>query len=938
MAKPQVSVLKNGLTVITQHVPGEQVYTNVTVNVGYRHERPDQDNMAHFLEHMAAGENEFLNTQERETFIQNRRGSMNATTNVERTDYWLQFSKEFAEDAVKLLADGFLHPKFDDKNVDVERKAVETELRSRVDSAGLINYQRILQTAFPDSQLDKDRFETVETVKNHTTQQLKDFKAIHYSADNMALAVVGDISHEDAVAWAEKHFGEMQTSPDVERQPHPPAPYNGGMKTYVTPEAPEVQLSIAFESKGRKDPVDSTIDQILGQILGGDNASRLHQALVEDRQIAREAGAGPYALADNGVFFLDAATSSDNLADTIAVMAGESRNLASSITQEELDKVKNQLIGGAERSVEKLSTIGSQLAMTKAVDGKIYDLEEDLAILKTITLEQVVARAQEIFTSPPSISVHGNDLSQLPSYEEISAAFGKERHLDANGLTILTEQEKAEALARATAPGKTPELPKDTGSVDTPPQAEAEEAPKPQVTELENGLKIITQKMPTKQIYAQLRVGAGNRHESYDETSIADVVCEVSDAASQRFDSAQKSAAVANIRGQNQSAANLESTDFVIRASNEFTQDALELLAENVTSPRFDEASIKKQQVMVQKHFASKKLDPQENTRNQLRRVAFPGSGMDKNPIGDADALTSYSPEAITAFRNQHYTADNMILSVVGDVEHEDIVKQAKALLGSLQAQPDQPREALPQAQYRGGMSVITSDESDQVTLRIGFEGQDNSNPKTNAVDGLLAGILGGGFSSRLMSSLRSDKGLVYYASSFDSPMSDSGMFTIVTGTHQDVLDKTVDAIAEEVTRFAATVTQEELDAVKNDRLGDFERAAASPATIGQGMANKLARGQMFDIQQSIRDIKDVTLEDIKARAQEIFASAPSVAAYGKGADRMPSYEEITEKFGKRRVLDASGLVVESAPDAARNAAAATLAGQPAQEKQRAIG
>lgn len=938
MAKPQVSTLKNGLTVITQHVPGEQVYTNVTVNVGYRDERPDQDNMAHFLEHMAAGENEFLNTQEREEYIQNRRGSMNATTSTERTDYWLQFSKEFAEDAVKLLADGFLHPKFDDKNVDHERNAVETELRSKVDAAGLINYQRIQQTAFPDTQIDKDRFQTVDTVKNHTTQQLKDFKDIHYSAGNMALAVVGDIKHEDAVAWAEKHFGAMKSAPDVPRQDHPPATYRGGMKTYVNPEAPEVNFYIAFESKGRKDPVELTIDQILGRIIGGDTSSRLHQTLVEQKHIARSAGAGAQALSDNGTFLMLAATSADALKETIDSMAEESKKLATTITQAELDKVKNQLIGAAERSIEEIDEIGETLAFTKAVDGKIYNQEEDLAILKSITLEQLQERAKEIFNSPPSISVHGNDLSQLPSYEEISSSFGTERHLDADGLVIQTEQEKAAALARATAPGKPANLPKTSSPAETQPEAGEQETAKPEVTVLENGLKIITQKMPTKQISAQLRVGAGNRHEAYDETSIANIVCETSDAASQRLNSAQKPEAIANLRGLSESAAGQESTQFSIRAANEFTADALQILAENVTAPKFDQANAQKQQMLVKKQLMSKKLDPQQNTAAQMRRVAFPGSQMDKDALGTADQIDALPYDAIEAFKNQHYTADNMILSVVGDVDHAEIVKLAKAQYAGLKAHPDQPRAELPKAKYRGGMEVKPSEESDQVTLRIGFESHDNSDPKITAADKLLSSILGGGFSSRLMASLRSDKGLVYYASAFNAPMDDTGLLTIVTGTHQDKLDRTIDAIAAEVCRLADTVTQEELDAVKNDQLGEYERAMASPKTIGTTLAERLSKGKTFDLQESIDNIKGVTLDDIKARAREIFSTAPSVAAYGKGADRIPSYEAISEKFGKRRSLDASGLVIENAPSAARSVKGAGVAAQPSQEQQRAAG
>ncbi|MBM3618833.1 MAG: hypothetical protein FJX23_09890, partial [Alphaproteobacteria bacterium] len=602
----------------------------------------------------------------------------------------------------------------------------------------------------------------------------------------------------------------------------------------------------------------------------------------------------------------------------------------------ELDKVKNRIIGAAERSVEDITKIGDNLAFTHAVDGKVYDLDEDLAILKGVTLEQVQARAKEIFKSPPSVSVHGNDLSKLPSYEQISAAFGQERTLDERGLVVQTEQEAAAALARAVAPGKAPVLPP---VVDAPSEAPSasDYSGKPEVTVLENGLKVITQRMPTKQIFANVRVGSGERNETAEQAGLATIASETSDAASQRFSIAEKSEAVANLRGVFSSRCGLETTNFNIRAANEFTGEALQILAENFTAPRFGAEDVEKQRDIVQKTFKSTALDAQYNTTEQLNRMAFPGSQMDKDSLGSSDIVGKQSFEAVKQFRDQHYTADNMILSVVGDVDHAEIVKLAKAQFGGIKAHPETPRPPVPKATYRGGMEIKSNDASDQVTLRIGFEGSDSSDPKTIQVDSLLASILGGGFSSRLLSKLRSEKGLVYGVGAGNSPMKDCGLFVIATGTHQDKVGQVMDTIAEEVTKFAATVTQKELDTVKNDKLGTYERALAEPTSVSSLLSNKLAKGEVWDVKESIQTIKDVTLDDIKKRATEIFSTAPAIAAFGKGVEKLPSYEEISEKFGKRRTLDASGLAVDTAPAHDRSVKGAEVSAQP-QDKKRAIG
>lgn len=937
MTKPQISTLKNGLTVITQHRPGEQVYANVTVNVGYRHERPDQDNMAHFLEHLA-NLGKFKDKRERQKYLQERRGTTNASTNSQRTDYHLQLNKAYAEEAVEMLAGRMLNFRFDSDFVEAERGSVETELRSKVNSPDLINYQRVIQTAFPDTQLDKDRFETVDTVKNHTAEQLEEFKEIHYTADNMALAVVGDVKHEDIVAWAEKHFDGLKTSPDLHRAKHPAAAYRGGMKTHITPEAPEVKIAFGFESKGRKDPLAASIDQLLAQILGEGKSSKLYKALIGDKQLAREVESDCDSYNDNGIFLIDAATSPDKVREAIEAIAQESKKLASSITQEDLDRSKNQLIGDIERSDEQISRVGQNLAFIGAVDGQLYDAEQDLAILKSITLEQLQARAKTLFDSAPSISIHGSDLSQLPSYEEISAAFGKARHLDEKGLVVQSKQEQSAAMERALAAGEPPFA----APSGTPAPEEAEAATQsssaPQTTVLENGLRIITQKAPAKQIYAKLEIGSGSRHETPEQKNISAVLATASADASTRLSRDEKTARIANMRGQTEVSPAMEVTSFGVRAANEFTADALHILSENVTSPRLDEESVERQKALVKKQILSKKQDAQLNTSRQTRRLAFPGSSLDADPVANADRLDDYTLADIQAFRDQHYTADNMTLTVVGDVEHADIVALAKQHYAGLKAHPDTPRPALDEPKYRGGYETRSNKASDQVTLQFGFKGSNADAPKTNAVDNLLGNILAGDFASRLMMRLRSKEGLVYGAGANNVAFEGAGLFTIATATHQDNLQQLVTSLTEEVTRFAESVTQEELDNVKSSYMGAVERAQASAKSIGNTLQYDDKTGEIKTIQDKLRHVESVTLDDIKTRAREIFSSAPSIAAFGNGVEKLPSYEEITEKFGKRRSLDSSGLVVQDVPSADRNIKGASISAQAATEKQQAIG
>lgn len=434
MTKPQITTLENGLTVITQHQPTKQIYANVMVNVGYRHEKPEETSITHFLEHMAASDTERLTKQEKDSTIRNMRGQTNASTSMERTDYYIRVGNEYTEDAIQMLSDGILRPKFDQKTVDVERKAVQQELIGKSNNAGRIAYEQLMQTAFPGTQVDKDIIGSIDIVENHKRDTLKNFMDKHYTGDNMTLTVVGDVDHQQICDMAAKHFEGLRRSPEEPREPAPFAEYRGGMKIRDSQEAEQISFFVGFEGSGRKDPEKAAADEVLGSILGDGFSSRLMKSLRSDKGLVYTASAGNIDLHDNGVFALSAGTTAENLTPAVNAMCEEITRFADTVTEEEINTVKSALLGDLERSVESPRAVGSALATSQTVDGKLYDIDEEIAQIKNVTLEQVQARAREIFSTAPTISAYGKGAKEhMPSYEDISRKLGKERHLDANG-------------------------------------------------------------------------------------------------------------------------------------------------------------------------------------------------------------------------------------------------------------------------------------------------------------------------------------------------------------------------------------------------------------------------------------------------------------------------------------------------------------------------
>lgn len=447
MEKPQVTTLENGFKIVTQKMDTKQVYANVAVGVGARHESAEEAGISHYLEHMLASDTERMSSEEQDTLVQDMRGYSNASTNYEKTDYYYRVGNEFTEDAIQMLSDSIQRATLDPERIEVERKAVQEELRGRQTDPGTIAYEQLLQVAYPGSGLDKSIGGDVETVEGHMREDLQAFMKKHYSADKMVLTVVGDVDHDQIVGMAKKHFTDLPEIPKNQQVTANPAAYRGGMRTRSSEESEQVTLYMGFEGTGSNDPDTKMVDTVLGSILGGGFASRLMRSLRSEKGLVYTAGAGSISFADSGVFTVNAAMRGENAGEAVKAICEELVKAADTLTEKELSSTKNSLLGSIERSVEDAESIGNSLVSNMTVNGCVSSVDETIDRVNGVTLEQVKARAKEIFSTAPSISAHGKGVENLPPYEEITRLLGQERSLDASGLA----QDNAPSADRAVA-------------------------------------------------------------------------------------------------------------------------------------------------------------------------------------------------------------------------------------------------------------------------------------------------------------------------------------------------------------------------------------------------------------------------------------------------------------------------------------------------------
>lgn len=450
MAAPQITTLDNGFKVVTQHMPSKQVYTNLAIGVGSRDEAPEESGASHFLEHMLADDTVCRTTKEREKYVKGMRGTWNASTTEEKTDYHYRVANEFLEKAVTLLADGLLRSTLDPEKIRKEKNAVQEELLDQVGDAEYENYMQVMRLAFPKTGLANEIGGTQETVETMDRDSLLAFMAKHYSPDKMTLTVVGEVEHDQIVAMAKEHFEGLKS---FATPPRASADYRGGYQVTESKEVQQINFTLAFEGISNRDAHARAVDSVMQSILN----EELMDKLRNEAGLVYSVGASSERYSDTGLLSIDAGFRSVNARKFMEVLTTTLKDFAQRITAEDVQDAKNEILGGYERASENLEAVAERIVTSTSSLGAPVTFDDNIDSLKDVTLEEVKQRAAAIFAQIPTVSAYGKGASKLPSYAEITRSLGVERQVDEQGLVVDEAPSPDRSLAEATitaTPGK----------------------------------------------------------------------------------------------------------------------------------------------------------------------------------------------------------------------------------------------------------------------------------------------------------------------------------------------------------------------------------------------------------------------------------------------------------------------------------------------------
>ncbi|SEN08937.1 M16 family metallopeptidase [Palleronia pelagia] len=414
---PQLHTLENGLRVVTEPMPGLQSASiGIWVNAGGRHERPEQNGIAHFLEHMAFKGTERRNALQIAEAIEDVGGYINAYTSREMTAYYARVLAADVPLALDVISDIVLNPIFEEREIEIERGVILQEIGQVLDTPDDIVFDWLQEAAYPGQPIGRSILGPSDKVRGFGRADLSGFVAERYGPDRLIVAAAGAVDHDAIVRFAEETFGHMIPRANADAAP---ARFEGGERR-ETRELEQVHFTLGFDAPGYRDE-SFYAAQVLSSALGGGMSSRLFQELRERRGLCYSIFAQAGAYEDGGMMTVYAGTSPDQIDALADVTIDELKRAADDMTAVEVARARAQMKAGLLMGLESPSARAERLARLVAIWGRVPDIDETVARIDAVTAGEVREFAANMLSrSQAAMALYG-PIDRAPVLQDLQA-------------------------------------------------------------------------------------------------------------------------------------------------------------------------------------------------------------------------------------------------------------------------------------------------------------------------------------------------------------------------------------------------------------------------------------------------------------------------------------------------------------------------------------
>jgi predicted Zn-dependent peptidase len=404
MMEYQLHTLSNGIRIMYKYAPSAITHCCILMNAGSRDELPQQEGLAHFIEHLLFKETERRSTNQILNRLELVGADLNAYTTKEYTCIHASFLNPYLERAIDLFEDIVFHSTFPEEELEKERGVIQDEIASYLDQPEEAIQDDFEELLFKDHPIGKNILGTTETVGALTRDNMKQFIATNYNTNEIIFAVIGDYDFKKVSKLGDKYFGNI--APNYTKKNRITPVVNVSGRHIIHKPISQTHCIIGNQAYASSHK-NKTGLLLLNNLLGGMGMSnRLNLEIREKHGIAYTIESNYTAFTDTGIFSIYFGT------DT------EKAEKAAKLVHKELKKLREQKLGTLQLQQTKQKFIGQIalaeenrmsliISMAKSlIDFNYVDtLPQLFDKINNVTASQLLEISNEIFDESKMITL-----------------------------------------------------------------------------------------------------------------------------------------------------------------------------------------------------------------------------------------------------------------------------------------------------------------------------------------------------------------------------------------------------------------------------------------------------------------------------------------------------------------------------------------------------
>lgn len=890
----QSFMLDNGLTVLF-HVDRSDpvVAVSLTAHVGSAREKPGRTGFAHLFEHLLFLESENLGPGGLDQMSARIGGSgANGSTSRDRTNYLQTVPNDALEKMLWAEADklGWFINTVTEPVLAKEKEVVKNEKRQGVDNRPYGHTFYVLHKAlYPESHpYNWQVIGSLEDLQAATLEDVKDFFRAWYTPNNVTLVVAGDFDPAQARIWVEKYFAEIPRGPEIVPVEAQPGFMTETVRLFHEDNFAKLpQLTMVWPTVEQFHP-DSYPLAVLSQLLTDGKEAPLNEVLIDEAKLAASVASFPYVSELAGELILQVSAFNGTDLDIVAaaIEAGLARFEAEPITTDNLQRIKTQQEVDFYNALSSVLGKGAQLAQYSMFAGNPGYIDEDLARLQAVTVEDVRRVYGTYIKGKPFVAT-----SFVPKGAPELALEGSVQ-AEVVIEPIVQGAEAEVDLTQQVSYKRTPSL--FDRSIE-PPYGPAPSLSAPDVWKsvTENGTGIYgisDNELPMARFSIVMK--GGHLLDTPATAGTANLLAEILLKGTATKTPAELDKAFALLGANVSVDVTAETFEINGETLSRNLAPTFSLIEEAFVEPRWDAAEFDLAVARTRDAIDASRSEPNEIAGWAFNFVTYgPGSMRALSILGSETSLGNIDLEDLKSWRASNLSPHLTSVRVVGDVSADDV----KAALQGLSARwakvdvtlPDEAATPAPEASKVYFYDVPGSSQS---VLRFGYPSLKRTDPEYDLAEVMNYRLGGGGFASRLTQELREGKGYTYGIGSGFSATAIDGTFNVSSGVRSNVTLEATQLVRDIMANYAATFTQEDLNVTRGyfikSQARRFESLGAKLEVLseiaGYGLPND------FVVMQ-VAAVEGLTLPEIQALASKLIRpDAMNYVIVGDAATQLP--------------------------------------------------